>query len=161
VIVGGGPAGATAAIVLARQGVSGCLLEKARHPRFHIGEAILPRTNPLLTELGVEDEMKKISHLLKLGAEFGFGDNFKEMNFFSSDGLLPGNPIFNVERSIFDKMLIDNAAKAGATVLQETAVKGITRLDEGSVEVETADQKFSGSILVDASGHGTIVGRHL
>lgn len=148
-------------MVLARQGFSVCVLEKSRHPRFHIGESILPRTNPLLTELGLDEDFKKLPHLLKLGAEFGFGDDFKTMNFFFSDGLLPGNSIFNIERSVFDKMLIDNARKSGATVLEDTAVKRITRLEEGAVEVETADQKFSGSILLDASGHGTIVGRHL
>ena len=60
VIIGGGPAGSTAAALLAERGYRVSLLEKAHHPRFHIGESLLPANLPLLEKLGVADEVKAI-----------------------------------------------------------------------------------------------------
>src|SRR4051812_1579045 len=68
-VIGGGPAGSTAAALLAQLGHRVTLLEKARHPRFHIGESLLPANLPLFTRLGVEKEMRAIG-MTKLGAEF-------------------------------------------------------------------------------------------
>lgn len=162
IVIGGGPAGSTCALLLARQGFKVCLLEKARHPRFHIGESILPRTMPMLQELGLADAVAKLPQVPKLGAEFGFGNDFHTMQFSFIDGpLLPSFPVFNIERSVFDKLLIDEARGAGATVFEETAVKKILKLEEGAVEVVTTDDRtFSGRMLMDASGHGTVVARH-
>ena len=56
IIVGGGPAGSTAAALLAQAGRRVVLLEKARHPRFHIGESLLPANLPLFRRLGLADE---------------------------------------------------------------------------------------------------------
>ncbi len=68
-VIGGGPAGATAAALLAERGYAVTLLEKAHHPRFHIGESLLPANLPLLERLGVADEVKAIG-MKKWGAEF-------------------------------------------------------------------------------------------
>jgi flavin-dependent dehydrogenase len=162
IIIGGGPAGSTTALVMSRNGLKVCLLEKDRHPRFHIGESILPRNADVIKELGLEDELKKLPHLVKLGAEFGLGNDFRSMTFsFTDGGLLPGSPVFNIERSVFDKMLIDQARKAGADVHEETAVRTIDRLEEGFVQVSTATRQITGRVIMDCSGHGTVVGRHL
>lgn len=160
-IIGGGPGGSTAAMVLARRGLRVCLLEKERHPRFHIGESILPRTTPLIEELGLTEELARLPQVPKLGAEFGMGNDANTMKFVFQDGLLPSYPVFNIERSVFDKMLIDQARLAGAEVLEQTAVKSIDRLEQDHVEISTADRKFTGRLLIDASGHSTIVARHL
>src|SRR5271154_3314342 len=109
IIIGGGPGGSTTAMVMARAGLNVCLLEKDHHPRFHIGESILPRTMPLLRELGIEEELKKLPRIPKYGAEFAMGNDSKTMQFTFTDGLLPGEVVFNIERSVFDKMLIDQA----------------------------------------------------
>ncbi len=161
VIAGGGPAGSTAALVLARAGFSVCVLEKERHPRFHIGESILPRNSVAIKELGLEAEVQKLPHVPKFGAEFGMGNDFTTRKFTFTDGLLPGFPIFNIERSCFDKMLLDQARKSGAEVFEETPVKQIVRLRHEDVCVRTEDREVTGRVLIDASGHGTIVGRHL
>ena len=161
IIAGAGPAGSTAALLLARAGFSVCVFEKDHHPRFHIGESILPRTSPLLRELGLEEALLKLPHVPKFGAEFGFGNDHVTRRFSFTDGLLPGFPIFNIERSIFDKLLLDHARAAGAEVYEGTPVKAIRTLTEGAVEIETAVRSIKARLLLDASGHGTLVGRHL
>src|SRR5580658_11227592 len=68
-IIGGGPAGSTAAITLAEKGYEVVLLEKAHHPRFHIGESLLPANLPIMERLGVSAQVRAIG-LEKWGAEF-------------------------------------------------------------------------------------------
>ncbi len=161
IIIGGGPGGSTAAMVMARAGFRVCLFEKDQHPRFHIGESILPRNIPLLRELGIASEIEKLPHVTKMGAEFGFGNDPKTLQFRFTDGLLPGFPVFNIERSYLDKMLLDQARIAGATVFENTPVKQIVQLADNAVVVQTASEAVRGRVLIDASGHGTVVGRHL
>ncbi|MBC7784570.1 MAG: tryptophan 7-halogenase, partial [Burkholderiales bacterium] len=161
IVIGGGPAGSTTAMVMARAGMKVCLLEKETHPRFHIGESFLPRSMPLLRELGLDKAFAALPHVPKFGAEFGFGNDFKTMQFRFADGLLPGHPVFNIERSVFDQMLIEQARAAGAAVVENCQVKSIVRMQENDVEVETADRRIRARVIMDASGHGTVVGRHL
>ncbi|MFA6043861.1 MAG: NAD(P)/FAD-dependent oxidoreductase [Phycisphaerales bacterium] len=161
VIAGGGPAGSTAAIVLARAGLRVCVLEKDAHPRFHIGESILPRNMALLRELGLEKAVLSLTHVPKLGAEFGFGNDLNPRRFSFTDGLLPGFPVFNIERANFDKLLLDTAREAGAKVFEQRPVTGIVRLADGDVEVSTSEGAVKGRLLLDASGHGTLAGRAL
>jgi flavin-dependent dehydrogenase len=161
IIAGGGPAGSTAALTLARAGRRVLLLEKDAHPRFHIGESILPRNTPLLRELGIEERVRALPHLPKFGAEFGLGNDHQTRRFTFNDGLLPGFPVFNIERAHLDKLLLDLAREAGATVREATPVEAITRLASGDVTVQAGGQAHHARVLLDCSGHGTIVGRHL
>src|SRR5262249_8133796 len=79
-VIGGGPAGTTVASVLAERGRDVVVLEKDRHPRFHIGESLLPANLPLIEKLGLADEIKRIG-VYKPGAEF-VSDHYDKTNLF-------------------------------------------------------------------------------
>src|ERR1700742_1937701 len=79
-IIGGGPAGSTAAIMLMSKGYQVTLLEKARHPRFHIGESLLPANLPLMDRLGVGDRVRAIG-MEKWAAEFVSPDDVRRQEF--------------------------------------------------------------------------------
>lgn len=159
-IIGGGPGGSAAAITAAKAGLKVCLFEKAVHPRFHIGETLLPRLMDALQELDLLEDLKKIPTITKVGAEFNMGNDFTPMNFYFRDGLLGGQPVFNVERAHLDKMMIDAARRAGAEVHENTTVKKILKLEEGACELQVGTEVYRGRMLLDASGHSTMVGRH-
>jgi flavin-dependent dehydrogenase len=137
------------------------VLEKDAHPRFHIGESILPRTEPLLRELGLSERVRQLPHLPKYGAEFGWCNDPKTMRFGFNDGLLPGFPIFNIERAHLDKLLAEVAVESGADLRENVTVKSIAKLTDGDCAVETTIGTIRGRVILDASGHGTVVAKHL
>src|SRR5688572_30804130 len=141
IIIGAGPAGATSALLLARQGFRVIALEKSKFPRFHIGESILPRNFPLVQELGLEEALGRLPHLKKYGAEFGMGDDFDTTRFYFDSGLIPGARTFNIERALFDEMLMNEARNAGAEIREQTGVKEILKLSAGdcAVRLDTGD----------------------
>ena len=162
IVIGAGPAGATSALLLARKGLRVIALEKAKFPRFHIGESMLPRNGTLMEELNLWEPLQRVPHLEKYGAEFAMGDDFNTTRFYFGSGLIPGALTFNIERSVFDKMLMDEARAAGAEIREECGVKQIRKLAAGECSVLLDDgQTVTGKYILDASGHGTVVGRHL
>ncbi len=160
-VIGGGPAGSTVARLLARDGFSVGLLEKDKHPRMHVGESFLPRNMKLIRDLGLEQAVGRVAHVPKYGAEFGIGNNPATRVFTFRDGLIPGLPVFNVERAPFDKMLLDEAKASGVDVFEETPVKDIANLARDDVRLNTLRGQFKGRILLDASGQGAFLGRAL
>ena len=161
-IIGGGPAGALAGLTAARLGRSAIILEKAAFPRFHVGESFLPATLDLLKKMGLEPALRKLPHMPKFGAEFAMGNGGPILDIDFSEGYCDGKETFNIERSIFDEMLLREAGKAGVQVCENTAVREIARLQDGDVRVLTdTGQEIRGRYLLDASGQSTVVGRHL
>ena len=163
-LIGGGPAGATAAALLAEKGHRVTLLEKARHPRFHIGESLLPANLPLLDKLGVRAEVEGIG-MEKWGAEFVSPWHEHSQSFEFADAWDKSMPhAFQVRRSEFDEILIRNAGRKGANVIEGCRVRDVEFLpkDEGAiVRAEHDDgrtQTWRCRFLIDASGRDTFLG---
>jgi flavin-dependent dehydrogenase len=162
-VIGGGPAGSTAALVMARAGLRVKLVERTPFPRFHIGESLLPRNMALLRELGLEAVLADIPKVDKKGAEFVMGDRGEaEASLFPFTMAMSGETsAFNLERAPFDAKLLDTARAAGAEVREGVALRKIVRLEDGRVEAVTDEGEVAARFLVDASGQSTLLGKHL
>lgn len=165
IVVGGGPAGSTAATLLARRGWSVVLLEKDRHPRFHIGESLLPMNLPILGRLGVLEATRRIG-VLKRGADFP-ASTPEGYNVFRFERALDdsGTHSYQVRRDEFDQLLFDNAAAAGAKAFQGHRVVKVD-LEPDRVAIEGASDegptfRCRARYLVDASGRDTLLGNQL
>jgi len=168
IVVGGGPAGSTTGALLAERGWRVALLEKDRHPRFHIGESLLPRNNPLFARLGVLDEVRAIG-VAKAGAEFHSREHGKSETFYFDQALDASEPsAFQVHRAELDHILIRNAARKGVAVFEETRVVGVdfeanpdVRSDASRVAVRAVgpagEAEWRARFLVDASGRDTVL----
>ena len=161
IVIGGGPAGSTAATLLARKGLSVVLLEREKFPRFQIGESLLPYNNDLFARLGVADKMVQGDFVPKYGAEFVTGDGTIGYT-FHFDGTLPAqyHRSFQVQRSEFDHMLLRNAAESGVDVREQANVTRVDLSDPDRVRVATGNgENLEARFLLDASGHGSLIGK--
>jgi flavin-dependent dehydrogenase len=166
-VIGGGPAGSTAAILLAQRGYEVVLVEKARHPRFHIGESLLPANLPLFERLGVGDRMRAIG-MEKWGAEFTSSWDGRHQEFRFTQAWDKSLALaYQVRRSEFDEILIRRAAEMGAHVLEGCRAREVVFLEGGRrarVEVTQEDgggASFEARHLIDATGRDTFLGDRL
>jgi len=167
IIIGCGPTGSTAATKLARLGYSVIVFEKTKFPRMHEGESLLPFCYPVFEELGVLDEMKK-NFVRKPGARFSSHDGVNHATWcfktvIHDDSFLS----FNVERARFDHILMKNARKNGAEVLEETKVESVDFSGPDKiVEVVTANaagerNTWHTKFIIDASGQDTFIAKRM
>ena len=161
-VVGGGPAGSTTAAFLARRGRSVLLLERDHHPRFHIGESLLPANIPIIERLGVLDAVREIG-ILKLGADFP-KMNDGGYNVFRFSRALGKTPpyAFQVKREEFDQLLFRHAASLGVDAREGARVRSVEFSAEGvtaQADAETGG-KFAvrARYLVDATGRDAFLG---
>ena len=161
-VIGGGPAGATAAALLVERGYRVVLLDKDRHPRFHIGESLLPANLPLFERLGVADEIRAIG-MYKRGAEFVSPHHAHTQTFFFADAWDKSMPhAYQVKRAEFDEVLLHNAARKGAQVHQGCRATKVEFEDDASVCVASKSddgrqQRWRARFLIDASGRDTFL----
>ncbi|HEX6159545.1 MAG TPA: NAD(P)/FAD-dependent oxidoreductase, partial [Thermoanaerobaculia bacterium] len=160
IVIGGGPAGSTAATLLARQGFSVLLLERERFPRFQIGESLLPYNNDLFERLGVSEQLDCGDFFPKYGAIFVTGDGKVGCSFRFDQTLEdPYRKSFQVRRAEFDHLLLRNAAASGVEVREETAVAAIDLADPDEATIRThGGEELKARFVIDASGHNAVLG---
>jgi flavin-dependent dehydrogenase len=166
-VVGGGPAGSTIATLLAEKGWQVTLLEKAYHPRFHIGESLLPMNLPILERLGVLEKVRRIG-IVKHAAEF-VSDRYTDRPqvFRFSKAMNNRYPYaFEVRRSEFDHVLLQNSVAAGVDVHEGVQVHDVDFHDDGSSVVHATGSdgircKWRTGFVVDASGRDTLISRKM
>jgi flavin-dependent dehydrogenase len=163
VVIGGGPAGSSAAATLAQRGYRVSLLEKSRHPRFHIGESLLPANLPLLEQLGVSARVRAIG-MEKWGAEFVAPEGGRRQLFEFAGGWDKSMPLaYQVRRSEFDEILIRRAAELGAEVIEGCKVEHVEfAAGDGGARVRARhedgrEQCWDAAFVVDASGRDTFL----
>jgi flavin-dependent dehydrogenase len=164
-IIGGGPAGSTAATLLARAGRRVIVCEREKFPRFHIGESLLPVSMKTFTRLGVHEKFKRAGFLKKYGGEMAGACSEQGVKFYFKDGYRsPTDSSYQVPRAEFDQVLLDHAAESGAEVRQETAVKEVAFFDdrvELQLQLKAAlAQKINARYVIDASGRHSVLGNH-
>src|SRR5580693_3261286 len=161
-VIGGGPAGSTAAALLARRGYTVIALEKAHHPRFHIGESLLPMNLPIFERLGVLDKVRAMG-VFKPGADFE-ADNARGYNTYAFARAIGQSPphAYQVWRQDFDQMLYQHARECGADAREghEVTAYNQTGARETLLSVHTdagRDYQIQARYLIDASGRDTFL----
>jgi FADH2-dependent halogenase len=161
-IIGGGPAGSTAATLLSKAGRRVIVLERDKFPRFHIGESLLPFSMQTFTRLGLQEKLRA-GFLEKFGGEIAEAGGEKAAKFYFKDGFgSRTDRSYQVTRSKFDKMLLDHAAESGAEVREETVVEDVDFDRDGAILFLGRDGRLSENIraryVVDASGRNSVIG---
>ena len=163
IVIGGGPSGSATATLLAKQGFSVTLYERDHFPRFHIGESMIPFCYPIIERLGLLPKMKASHFTKKFGVQFiNEHGKLSEPFRFSQYDSHERSQSWQVVRSEFDKMLLDNAREHGVTVHEGArvldiltdgdSVHGVKVKLEGQPECEVRAQ-----VVVDASGQSSII----
>jgi flavin-dependent dehydrogenase len=165
-VIGGGPAGSVCAARLAARGRKVVLLERAHHPRFHLGESLLPNSMGVLEEIGVLDEVRA-RFLAKRGARFIDGsDESKSVRYaFAEAFSAKWDHAFQVPRDEFDALLFRRAGECGADLREGCQVTRVA-IDRGRViGVETLGPQGAGTLearfVVDATGRDAMVARSI
>src|SRR6187401_1270411 len=158
VVIGGGPAGSTASTLLAQQGLGVQLFERERFPRFHIGESLIPETYWVLKRLNMLPKMQQSPFVKKYSVQFVNASGRLSAPFYFWDNKPHEcSQTWQVVRSEFDKMMLDNAREHGVNV--QEGVRVVDVLFEGDkavgVTIQTeggARRNVAADVVVDASG---------
>src|SRR6476661_7717204 len=167
-IIGGGPAGSTAATLLARAGRKVIVFEREKFPRFHIGESLLPFSVQTFDRLGVREKLDR-TFLPKFGGEIMAACGTRGVKFYFKDGFRSQRDrAYQVTRSEFDKLLLDHSRENGAEVREETEVTKV-EFDRDRVRLQISSHSsgtptlqsptlLEARYLLDCSGRQTVLG---
>jgi len=168
-VIGGGPAGSTAATLLARNGVDVTLMEQAYFPRYHIGESLLPSILQIIDLLGARDKLEAFGFQRKQGAYLEWGRESWPLNF----GELSGSSTysFQVVRSDFDQMMLDHARSQGVKVFEGVEVRNLgfdgdrprsaAWLQKSKTGETTGQGEITFDYMIDSSGRDGIMANHV
>jgi len=174
VVIGGGPAGATTATLVAREGFRTLLVEREKFPRFHIGESLMPETYWTFKRLGMLPKLRNSDFVKKYSVQFVTASGRESQPFFFDDF----NPhecsqTWQVLRSEFDRMMLDNARENGVEVLEQTNVNEVLFEGDGPMLQRRAvgvkmtprgggeSRSVGASVVVDATGANALLSRRL
>src|SRR6266478_4840591 len=162
-IIGGGPAGSSAATLLARAGRRVIVIEREKFPRFHIGESLLPFSMKAFTRMGLHEKFARAGFMKKFGGEIFASCSETGTKFYFKDAYRSQTDhAYQVTRSDFDKVLLDHAAESGAEVQEQTPVEAVEFSNHGvdlSVRSSGSANSIQARYLVDASGRTSLLGR--
>ena len=163
IVMGGGPAGSTAAALIAEAGWQVLLVEREAMPRPHVGESLMPETYWIFQRLGVLDQLKKSTYAHKVGVQF-VSHNGKESLpfFFRRHDPHDSSQTWHVDRASFDQLLFKNAESKGAECVDHTRVLDVL-IDEqriAGVKLQLVDGKVQdviSKVVVDATGQQSLL----
>lgn len=170
IVIGAGPAGATASALLAEKGKRVLVLEKDHFPRYHIGESMMPFCWDTLDRLGLAGKMDEIGFQQKLSVQFvSTGGKISKPFYFFQHTDHPRSTTWQVERAEFDNLLASRACELGAEIREGHKVLGLLRDGDGAdsdrdgavvgVWVENGDGQRSeihAPLVIDASGRDCV-----
>ncbi len=160
-VIGGGPAGVSAAIMLARRGFKVAIIERTRYDRERVGETLPPSVNPLLKELGVWDRFVDEQYTLSPGNVSLWGTNTPYDNDFIFN---PYGCGWHIDRRRFDAMLARAAAELGVRFYMAARVSSLRPTPSGwraEAQCAHAPLGLEASYLIDATGRRTSIARQM
>ena len=169
IIIGGGPAGSALACYLSQAGIPTLLLEKAHHPRPHVGESLVPSTTRVFRDIGFLPVMEREGFPRKYGAAWHPPSSNASLFIKFAEFPQPGvdqDYTWHVDRARFDHLLLQHAEASGTEVLQDASVSEVLFDPQGRAtgvrfRRDGVEQERCASVVVDASGRGTVIGRQL
>ncbi|MEW5978669.1 MAG: NAD(P)/FAD-dependent oxidoreductase [Acidobacteriota bacterium] len=163
VVIGGGPAGATVSTLIAQSGYHVQLFERERFPRFHIGESLIPETYWVLSRLGMLEKLRQSNFVKKHSVQFVSANGKQSAPFYFWDNKPhESSQTWQVVRSEFDQMMLNNAREHGVEVLEGVHVLDVLFDRERATGVEIRDsngarREVSAKVVVDASGQAGLL----